>query len=67
MGAPQNGCFVMENSIKIDDLGVPPISGNLHMARNGVFPQPLILYIERPTITPPLQTGLGIDVPFWGF
>ena len=23
MGAPQNGCFRMENAIKMDDLGIP--------------------------------------------
>ena len=31
IGIPQNGWFIMENHIKMDDLGVPPIFGNTHM------------------------------------
>ena len=31
MVVPQNGRFIMEYPIETDDLGVPPILGNLHI------------------------------------
>ena len=31
-GDPQNGLFTMENPIWMDDLGVPPILGNLQIS-----------------------------------
>ena len=30
MGVPKNGCFIMETSVEMDDLGGAPILGNLH-------------------------------------
>ena len=31
IGVPENGWFIVENPIKMDDLGVTPIFGNTHM------------------------------------
>ena len=31
IGIPQNGWFIMENLIKMDDLGVPLFFGNIHI------------------------------------
>ena len=31
IGVPQNGLFIMENLVKMDDLGGTPIFGNTHL------------------------------------
>ena len=46
IGVPQNGWFIMENLIKMDDLGGTPIFGNTHIGyqavlkKNGPSPNP---------------------------
>ena len=43
---PQNGWFIMENSIKIDDLGgKPPIFGNIHIE---LFSGPVYSSLREP-------------------
>jgi hypothetical protein len=37
MGIPQNGCFIMENPLKMDDLEVTPWIGNPHMYKLKAF------------------------------
>ena len=37
IGIPQNGWFVMENPIKMDDLGGTPIFGNTQLSQLDVF------------------------------
>ena len=38
IGVPQNGWFIMENLITLDDLGATTIFGNIHIVKSTLIP-----------------------------
>ena len=54
-GAPQNEWFLMEHPIKMDNLGVPPWIGNLHMLLHHCQPQ--LPHKESTILDPKGHTG----------
>ena len=64
IGAPQNGWFIMENLIKMDDLGGTPIFGNIHLeslANHNLVPLSTSSSLRVSLWSPILQGGERAD------